>query len=173
MKMNQESKRQIAQGIQGFRLPRYQEIPDVGLYLEQTTKYICRHLQPMQENALTASMVSNYVKRGLLSNPVKKQYSRDQIAYLIFIAVAKNVLSLDALACFLRLQQRTYTVEKAYDYFCRELENLLMFQFELTQTLEDTGEDTSDEKRLLYSCVAAVVEKVYLEKCLEAIAGEE
>ena len=87
--------------------------------------------------------------------------------------MAKNVLSLDALACFLRLQQRTYTVEKAYDYFCRELENLLMFQFELTQTLEDTGEDTSDEKRLLYSCVAAVVEKVYLEKCLEVIAGEE
>ena len=173
MKMNLESNRQIAQAIHGFRLPRYQEIPDVGLYLEQTTKYICRHLQPMQENALTASMVSNYVKRGLLSNPVKKQYSRDQIAYLIFIAVAKNVLSLDALACFLRLQQRTYTVEKAYDYFCRELENLLMFQFERTQTLEDTGEDTSDEKRLLYSCVAAVVEKVYLEKCLEAIAGEE
>ena len=51
------------------------------------------------------------------------QYSREQVAYLFFIAVAKNVLSLDALACFLRLQERTYPLEKAYNYFCRELEN--------------------------------------------------
>ena len=171
--MKQEIKRQIAQSVQDFRLPHYQEIPDVGLYLEQTTKYICRHLSPLQENALTASMISNYVKRGLLSNPVKKQYSRDQIAYLFFIAVAKNVLSLDALACFLRLQQRTYPLQQAYDYFCRELENLLLFQFELKETIEVSDEDSSDEKRLLYSCIAAVVQKVYLEKCLEAISREE
>ena len=70
-------------------------------------------LSPLPETPLTASMISNYVKRGLLSSPVKKQYSRDQVAYLFFIAVAKNVLSLDALACFLRLQERTYPLEKA------------------------------------------------------------
>lgn len=171
--MKQEIRQQIAQGLQDFRLPRYQEIPDVGLYLEQTTKYICRSLTPLQENILTASMISNYVKRGLVPNPVKKQYSRDQIAYLFFIAAAKNVLSLDALACFLRLQQRTYPLEKAYDYFCRELENLLLFQFELRETIEVSDEDSSDEKRLLYSCIAAVVQKVYLEKCLEAVVSEE
>jgi hypothetical protein len=173
MWMKQELKQQIGQSVQGFRLPRYQEIPDVGLYLEQATKYICRYLSPILETPLTASMISNYVKRGLLSNPVKKQYSRDQVAYLFFIAVAKNVLSLDALACFLRLQERTYPLEKAYDYFCRELENLLLFQFEVRETIESSDEDSSDEKRLLYSCTAAVVQKVYMEKWLEAIAAEE
>ena len=126
--MKQEIKQQIGQSVQDFRLPRYQEIPDVGLYLEQATKYICRYLSPILETPLTASMISNYVKRGLLSSPVRKQYSRDQVAYLFFIAVAKNVLSLDALACFLRL---------------------------------------------LYSCTAAVVQKVYMEKWLEAVAAEE
>ena len=40
MWMKQELKQQIGQSVQGFRLPRYQEIPDVGLYLEQATKYI-------------------------------------------------------------------------------------------------------------------------------------
>ena len=35
--MKQEIKQQIGQSVQGFRLPRYQEIPDVGLYLEQAT----------------------------------------------------------------------------------------------------------------------------------------
>ena len=157
MWMKQELKQQIGQSVQGFRLPRYQEIPDVGLYLEQATKYICRYLSPILETPLTASMISNYVKRGLLSSPVKKQYSRDQVAYLFFIAVAKNVLSL----------------EKAYNYFCRELENLLLFQFEIRETIESSDEDSSDEKRLLYSCTAAVVQKVYLEKWLEAVAAEE
>ena len=165
--MKQEIKQQIGQSVQDFRLPRYQEIPDVGLYLEQATKYICRYLSPILETPLTASMISNYVKRGLLSSPVKKQYSRDQVAYLFFI------LSLDALACFLRLQERTYSLEKAYNYFCRELENLLLFQFEVRETIESSDEDSSDEKRLLYSCTAAVVQKVYMEKWLEAIAAEE
>ena len=171
--MNQETKTRIAQPLQGFHLPRYQEIPDVGLYLEQASKYIGGCLAPLGDMALTGSMISNYVKKGLIASPVKKQYSRDQVAYLFFIAVAKNVLSLDALACFLRLQERTYPLEKAYNYFCRELENLLLFQFEVRETIESSDEDSSDEKRLLYSCTAAVVQKVYMEKWLEAIAAEE
>ena len=33
----------IAQ-ISEFRMPRYREIPDVGLYLDQTVKYMNRYL---------------------------------------------------------------------------------------------------------------------------------
>ena len=125
----------------------------------------------MEEFALTSSMISNYVKKGLISNPIKKQYSRDQIAYLFFIAVGKSVLSLDALANFIRLQQRTYPMQKAYDYFCEELENVLQFTFEIKDIIELRGEDSSYEKRLLYTCIVAAVQKVYLENCLETIAG--
>ena len=171
--MKQETKQQISRSVQDFRLPRYHEIPNVGLYLEQATKLICEYLAPLQENAITGSMISNYVKKGLVSNPVKKQYSREQIAYLFFIAVAKSILSLDALTGFIHLQTQTYDLPKAYDYFAEEFENLLQFTFELKDTIESVGEDTSDEKRLLYSCIAAVVQKVYLEKCLRAIASED
>jgi len=171
--MKQETKMQIAQSIKDFRLPRYQEIPNVGLYLEQATKYVCEYLAPLGEYSLTPSMISNYVKKGLIANPVKKQYGREQIAYLFFIAVAKSVLSLDALTGFIQLQQRTYTLPKAYDYFCDEFENLLQFTFELKDTIEMSGQDNTDEKRLLFTCLVAAVQKVYLEKCLEAIAREE
>lgn len=170
--MTQEMKETIAGTVAGFRLPRYNEIPNVGLYLEQTTKYICECLAPLQENAITGTMISNYVKKGLIANPVKKQYSRDQVAYLLFIAMAKYVLSLDALNGFIHLQQKTYTVERAYNYFAAEFENLLFFTFELKDTMEEVGHDNTDEKRLLYSCIVAIVQKVYLEKCLEAIAKE-
>ena len=171
--MKQETKQQIAQSVQDFRLPRYVEIPNVGLYLEQVTKYINEHLEPLGEFALTPSMISNYVKKGLIPNPVKKQYSRDQIAYLFFIAVAKSVLSLDALTSFIKVQQQTYTMHKAYDYFAAEFENLLFFSFELKDTMEVVGESNTDERRLLYTCLVAAVQKVYLEKCLEAISLDE
>lgn len=171
--MKDETKKRIGLSVKDFRLPRYNEIPDVGLYLEQATKYVCGYLAPLGEYTLTPSMISNYVKKGLIANPVKKQYGREQIAYLFFIAVAKSVLSLDALTGFIKLQQQTYPLPKAYDYFCEQFENLLLFTFEIQDTLEMVGEDSTDEKRLLFTCIAAAVQKVYLEKCLEAIANEE
>lgn len=173
MIMKPEIKQQLADSVREFRLPRYVEIPNVGLYLEQATKYVCEYLAPLGEFSLTPSMISNYVKKGLIANPVKKQYGREQIAYLFFISVAKSVLSLDALTGFIRLQQQTYTLPRAYDYFCEEFENLLQFTFEVKDSIEMSGEDSTDEKRLLFTCLVAAVQKVYLEKCLEAIATEE
>lgn len=171
--MKPETKIQVAESLRDFSLPRYNEIPTVGLYLEQATKYVGEYLAPLGDYTLTPSMISNYVKKGLIANPVKKQYGREQIAYLFFIAVAKSVLSLDALVGFIKVQQRSYTLPKAYDYFCDQLESLLKFTFEITDTLEMHGEDNTDEKRLLFTCMVAAVQKVYLEKCLEAIANEE
>ena len=170
--MKLEAKQKIADSVRCFRLPRYHEIPDVGLYLEQTAKYIAEYLNPVLENSITTSMISNYVKKGLIDNPVKKQYGRQQIAYLIFIAIAKNVLSLDALINFIAVQKRTYSLQKAYDYFCDQLESTLFFTTEIKDTMDIVGEDNADEKRLLFSCIVAVTQKIYLEKCLDAITAE-
>ena len=171
--MKLKTKQKIADSLRDFRLPRYQEIPDVGLYLDQVAKFISEYLAPLEESCLTPSMVSNYVKKGLIDNPVKKQYGRDQIVYLIFIAIAKNVMSLDGLINFIALQKRTYSLQKAYDYFCEQFENTLLFTAEVKDALDIAGEDTTDEKRLLFSCIVAVTQKIYLERCLEAISQEE
>ena len=171
--MKDSTKQQVSQSVKDFRFPRYNEIPNVGLYLEQATKYVCEYLAPLGEYTLTPSMISNYVKKGLIANPVKKQYGREHIAYLFFIAIAKSVLSLDALTGFIKVQQSSYTLPKAYDYFCEQFEELLRFTFELQDTMDIVGEDNTDEKRLLFTCIVAAVQKVYLEKCLEAIAQEE
>lgn len=171
--MKQETKLQVRSTVENFRLPRYNEIPNVGLYLEQATKYVCEYLEPLGEYTLTPSMISNYVKKGLIANPVKKQYGREHIAYLFFIAVAKSVLSLDALTGFIKVQQQTYTLPKAYDYFAEQFESLLRFTFELQDSVDVVGEDNTDEKRLLFTCIVAAVQKVYLEKCLDAIAKED
>ncbi len=159
--------------IANFRLPRYDQIPDVGLYLEQTTKYISGYLNVLQENCITGSMVSNYVKMGLLRNPVKKQYGREQIAYLFFIALAKNVLSLEHLALLIRVQQKTYPIELAYNYFCMEFENILQFVMELKEQPDDVGTETTSEKFMLRKTIIAIAHKLYLEKCFSRISQEE
>ena len=170
--MTPEKKKLLAAAIQGFRMPRYQEIPTVGLYLEQTTKFIAQYLDPLEENCLTGSMVANYVKRKLIVNPVKKQYSRDQIAYLFFIAVAKNVLSLDNLERFIRVQERTYSLEQAYNYFCEELENMLAYVFGLKGSPDAVGLTHTDEKMMLRSAIIAFSYKIYLDKYFHVNADE-
>ena len=170
--MKTQTKALAAESFRNFRLPRYEEIPNVGLYLEQTTKYIAEYLNPVQEGALTASMISNYVKKHLIASPVKKQYSREQIAYLMFIALAKNVLSLDQLFRFIRLQQKTYTAEKAYNYLCDELENMLQFVFGLKDDVADVGSDSTDEKFMVRATIITVAHKLYLDKCFDAMAEE-
>ena len=44
--MDQDRKRYMAAAIEQFRLPAYEEIPDVGLFLEQVSKSISLYLEP-------------------------------------------------------------------------------------------------------------------------------
>ena len=171
--MKETTKQRIADSVRNFRLPRYHEIPNVGLYLEQTSKYIAECLAPVQETAITSSMISNYVKKGLISNPVKKLYYRDQIAHLLFIMLAKSVVSLDNLYHFIRLQERTYPTERAYNYLVEEFENLLPFVFGLKDSIESVGVDSSDEKIMLRNTIITIAHKIYLDKCFEALAEED
>jgi DNA-binding transcriptional MerR regulator len=158
--------------IQGFHLPRYQDLPNMGLYLEQTTKYINHFLAPLGCIEITSSMISNYVKKGLLPSPVKKQYYADQLAYLFFISLAKQVLSMENIIALIERQRKTYTIPVAYDYFCMELENMLYFVFGLTDTVEDVGVTQTHEKNMLRSLIVAAAQIIYLDRCLAAPEAE-
>ena len=170
--MEQKTKDAISQSIRDFRLPTYDAIPDVGFYLEQTTNYIADYLAPLGNISITGSMIGNYVKKGLVANPTKKQYNREQIAYLIFIAVAKSVLSLEDIQLLIRLQKQTYTPKRAYEYFCHEFENILHFVFGLKDSLEEVGNDKTDEKIMLRNTIITVAYKVYLDKYFAALHGD-
>ena len=160
-----EQKEKMLSKIESFRLPGFNEIPDVGLFLEQTTKYISNILSPLEGITITSSMISNYVKRKLIKNPVKKQYDREQIAYLIFIAVAKSVLSLENIQLFISLQKKSYTAEISYEYFCHEFENILRCVFERRAVSEMSGTKNrnTELKNMLRNTIITEVHKVYLE----------
>ena len=158
--------------IESYHLPRYQEIPDVGLYLDQTVKYINRFLNPLNCPEITASMISNYVKKGYIRNPEKKQYDADQIAYLMFISIAKSVLSMEHIARLFDMQRQTYTSQVAYDYFCMEFENVLHYVFHLKDEMDQIGTTHTLAKTMLRSTIIAIANIIYVKCQFEALPQE-
>ncbi|MBQ9086928.1 MAG: DUF1836 domain-containing protein [Clostridia bacterium] len=162
--MNLELKQKITRAVSDFRLPRYREIPTVGLYLEQVTTYINGFIAPAGCAELTSSMVSNYVKKGFIAPPVKKQYGAEQIAYLIFIAVSKHVLSLEHLVALMETQKDSATLPQAYDIFCCELEDAFAIICGVKPESCLPPSDTLSEERLLLRRVTlSVSHSLYLE----------
>ena len=162
----------LSGSVRGFRLPRFHEIPDVGLYLEQTTKYVNQVIAVLELGELTGSMVRNYVKQGIVENPVKKQYSANQIAHLIPLAILKQVVPLPAVSALFARQKAVYSDEVAYNYFCEEMENVLYHRFGLKDTVEDIGTTSSVEKEMLRSAIVAVSHYIYLNACFEFLADD-
>ena len=150
-----------------FELPQYNEIPGVGLFLEQVAKYINEYIVPMGEPELTGSMISNYVKKDIIDNPIKKQYGREQIAYLIFIAITKNVLSLEDIGIILNMQKQVCDGQVAYEYFGEELLALLSAVFNgepLPPLKVETDASKNELKQIVRNVLVTVAHKIYLDK---------
>lgn len=146
-------------------LPRYHEITNVGLYLEQTAKFVNQYLKDLNQPELTNSMISNYVKLKLLYNPEKKQYSSKHIATLIFIALAKNVVSLDDIRYLLSLDVEFSSFEDNYNLFCTLFDICLSSLFS-NKTISLA--EYSQHQDLLIPIIKAITQKIYLDHCITA-----
>lgn len=171
--MKESIKQQMAKSIQQFHMPRYDELPNEGFYLEQTTQYINNVLAPLGCMAITSSMISNYVKKGIIAPPIKKLYYAEQIAYLFYIAIAKNVLSLEHIVSLREMQEKSYPKEIAYDYLCEEFENVLFHVFGLKDKIDDIGRTKSDEKVLFREVIVAASNSIHLTSCFNAMHNDK
>lgn len=148
--------------ITDFSLPLYNELPDVGLYLKQVVRYINNCLQPYFGIVVTETMLSNYVKKHIISSPVKKQYDRDQIATFFFITLAKTVVSLEDIQTLLEIQKKSYSCQKAYEYVRQEFEAILLYVFGESENMP--GQKNSDEnKELLRNVIITIAHRLYLD----------
>ena len=103
-----------------FSYPKWEDIPNIDLYLDQVLLYVnqvCAPVSPDKDKCLTASMVNNYVKHGYLTKPDKKKYQRQQIARLIAITTLKSVFSIQEIAQTLNTLQSQASSDQLYDAF--------------------------------------------------------
>lgn len=169
MHMFLELEKNDLEAIKSYRLPSFNEIPDVGLYLNQCATYINRYLEPLFNITITESMISNYVKKKLIDNPVKKQYSREMIAYLLFIALSKSVASLDDIQLLINIQKKKYSADISYEFFKKEFEAILLTVFGLENTKDRVGEEKTLEEELVGKIIVTIAHKLYVDKAFKVL----
>ena len=107
-----------------YHLPAWEEIPDIGLYMEQVVTLLRGYLDYLppelkEEEAVTAAAINNYVRTRAMPGPVKKRYYRLHLAYLIMICTLKQGLGISLVQ---RLIPSELTEEElAAVYFTREV----------------------------------------------------
>ena len=100
--------------------PKWDEIPDLDLYLDQVLLYVnnvCGSSFSAADKGLTASMINNYVKNGYIAKPVKKKYQRRQVARLIAITTLKTVFSIQEISATLNMLHKEADSRELYDDF--------------------------------------------------------
>ena len=163
---------QLQKRILDFHLPRYEDIPDIGLYLEQVVRYVNEYLRLSGCPELTSSMVSNYVKQKVIPGPERKAYSARSLSYLMFVAYMKSVTSIDNLRLLMDVQRRSYDHRTAYNYFCDEFENQLMAAFGVREAIDNIGQTATSEKDLFRRALQTLALKIYLEQYLALLREE-
>ncbi|MCI5753396.1 MAG: DUF1836 domain-containing protein [Clostridiales bacterium] len=168
-----EEKHLQAVPVEGFRLPRYAELPTVGLYLEQITRYVNDYLAKAGCAGLTASMVSNYVKQKTVPPPVKKAYGADAIACLLYVAFVKRVMPMEDVRLLWRALCAQRPLPETYDGFCAALEAALRAAFGLRAEPEPDGAACTAAVRVLHTAVRTAAQQLYLDSCLCRLRGEQ
>lgn len=85
--------------LNNYRLPDWEQIPDLGLYMEQVIVLLRQYLDYLppelkDEEYITSAAINNYVRTKIMPEPVKKRYYRVHIAYLLVICTLKQGLSI-------------------------------------------------------------------------------
>lgn len=110
------------QEIVSFHLPRWAELPEIDLYMDQvivfSERIFARFPGAYAGKLITPSIINNYVKLGIIPQPVKKKYSRTHIAYLMMICLLKQALPISAITDLIAYQLQYDGIDTVYDRFC-------------------------------------------------------
>lgn len=155
--------------IAKFHIPRWEELPNIALYLDQLVTlledYLANYIQDdndKENKIITKTMINNYVKQGILDPPNGKKYNKTHIAKLFVICVLKQVYSINDINQLINLAIKTVPVEKAYNRFCIELESAIYTTFCVEPS--NNKKKVTKEHYILINVVKSFANKLYVEK---------
>lgn len=165
----EEKKLYNEEDIKKFHLPRWDEIPNIDLYIDQVVSLLETYLSTYikgennkEDKIVTKTMINNYVKHNIINPPVNKKYNKEHMAYLFVIFILKQIYSIDEIKKMLDLAIKTSPIDQSYNRFCFELEKAIKMTF--------TGENyinnnrLSKEQYLLRNAVQSFANKLYVQK---------
>lgn len=167
--------------IDKFHIPRWNELPNVDLYLDQIVNLINRSLKPFiffnytldkeDSQLLTKTMINNYVKNNLIAAPVKKLYSKKQLAKLFVICVLKQVYSMQEIDILIKIALKDSSIPDTYDDFCNLFEDALRCAFGEKDFIDKS---CSNEKiHLIKTTLLSCSYKIYVQNTIIATQNKE
>ena len=105
----------------------WEQLPDFALYMDQVLSYMDRQFIRFDEaDTLTAAMVNNYTRSGLVPRAESNKYDREHLAYLTAICILKRVMSTRDMDMLIHEElQGSHSVESGYNAFCASLDKAL------------------------------------------------
>lgn len=142
------------------RLPRWNELPDIGLYMDQVLSLMSKYIRIFShggESNLTPSMINNYVKLGIIPPPVKKKYSKVHISHLLIICAMKPILPIQVIGAMIDHLLKSRTEEELLDFFSEQYEQTFHQLVDILHKSIDrmTDDDSSVGKMLTMTVIQA------------------
>ena len=155
--------------IEKLILPKWEEIPNIDLYMDQIITYLDNSLCTIiksndadtNNRIITKTMINNYVKQNIIPAPVNKKYNKIHIAELIVICILKEVYSISDIKKLIDLALYTADIHLAYNRFCSYFENCISSTFTGKSLASDTS--LTNEQFLLKTVVQSYVNKLYVQ----------
>lgn len=161
-----------AEDILNYHCPRWNELPEIELYIDQVVCFLQKNLiifsKDEDTQILTPSMINNYVKKKVIPPPVKKKYGRSHLAYLFVICVFKKFMNISEIGESISIMKRTISDEGGYNMFCDELEAALKRTFNVSKknNLVSFSETDTREVATLKAMVAAFADSVLVDRLI-------
>ena len=168
---------ELFDSIQNLHLPRYEELPEIELYMDQVIVLMQKYLEPLlgqsADKTITPSMINNYVKQGAVPAPQKKRYGRDHIAQLLIICIFKQILPIPSIQAIMKNYLCCCTVCQMYNRFSETYELLGRQTADSArqrwQKLQESSgsDDALCNDLVVQTAMAASVNKILIESFLD------
>jgi hypothetical protein len=106
-------------------LPRWEDLPNLDLYMDQVLTLSDQVLSPLNVKPITAAMINNYVKLKLIPAPIHKRYTRQHVAFILAIAILKDVFEIAQIRDGILLETSAMELKVAYNRFVSEVEQAM------------------------------------------------
>lgn len=167
---------ELQERLRNQRPVAWEQLPDFALYMDQVLSYMDRQVIHFnEEDSLTAAMVNNYTKSGLVPRAEGKKYNREHLAYLTAICVLKRVMSARDMDLLLREElQGDRPVSDGYAAFCASLNKALNITVDEMESR--AGRDSLADSAIhfaLLSYAAGIASSRYVALLRRQQGGEE
>ena len=136
-----------------YRLPEWEEIHDIGLYMDQVVTLLKQYLDYLppelkEDQVITPAAINNYVRKKIMPEPVKKKYYRTHIAYLIMICTLKQCMSIATLQTMIPMGLSEEELKQTYTAFSKRHRASALFFIEQVREVAAGILDHEEQKEI-------------------------